>query len=184
MDGNFRCAASPDERAVLQGLRWNISCQVRSCKRKCFGPAASAPKIPWSAEKIAAKFPSWVECTTCSNDLPGKGRRNQLLGGWGGSAAKDTGMNGILLKPRHERLLQFLTGWYYRSKWKNHAQCGNRRPKGAPRWCIPRFNGGQRFQQQQQCRQRQCQQEQQCQRTCRHEKQVERSQRRVIYLRW
>jgi hypothetical protein len=62
-------------RTNLRGLRWNISChqagQVRSCKNKCRGPAVST-KIPWSAEKIAAKFPSWVECTTCSNDLLGR----------------------------------------------------------------------------------------------------------------
>ena len=62
---------------------------------------------------VAEKFPSWVECTTCSNDLPGGGRRSNLLGGWlVVTAAKGTGMNGIILKPRYERLLHCLTGWY------------------------------------------------------------------------
>jgi hypothetical protein len=79
MDGKFRCAASPDERAIPQGFRWHIRCLVRSCKKKCIGPMVSA-KIPWSAAVVAAKFPSWVECTTCSNDLPGRsGRRSPLL---------------------------------------------------------------------------------------------------------
>jgi hypothetical protein len=76
-----RFAGSPGNRAIPQGFQWNISCQVRSCKKKCRGPTACT-KTPWPAEKIAAKFLSWIECTTCSNDLPGGGRRNQLLGGW------------------------------------------------------------------------------------------------------
>jgi hypothetical protein len=80
MDGNFRCAASPDEGVIPQGSRWEMSCQVRSCNKKCIGSKVSA-KIPWSAAMVAEKFPSWVECTTCSDDLPGSaGRRNQLLG--------------------------------------------------------------------------------------------------------
>jgi hypothetical protein len=41
VDGKFRCAASPDERAVLRGCSWVMGCQVRSCTRKCFGPAVS-----------------------------------------------------------------------------------------------------------------------------------------------
>jgi hypothetical protein len=50
--------ASPDERTIVQGPRWGIiNCQVRSCKRKCIGPDVDT-KIPWSAEKIAAKFPT------------------------------------------------------------------------------------------------------------------------------
>jgi hypothetical protein len=34
VDGKFRCAASLDERAIPQGFRWIINCQVRSCKKK------------------------------------------------------------------------------------------------------------------------------------------------------
>jgi hypothetical protein len=112
VDGKYRCAASPDEWTIPQGSRWQISCRVRSCKKKCTGPTVCT-KTPWSAAKVAEKFSSWVECTTCSNDLPGSGGRNQLLGGWFcGKGHWDEWMNGILLKLRYERLLQFLTGWY------------------------------------------------------------------------
>jgi hypothetical protein len=149
VDGNFRCAASPDaQRAVPQGYRWQISCHIRSCKKKRYGPAACAktrprpPMVCGEGSREASVVRAWVECTACSNDLPGSGRRNQLLGGWFCGKGHWDEWHSTEAKVQAVTPIPDGLVLSYRSKWKSHARSDNRRPKGVPRWCIPRFNGG------------------------------------------